>query len=56
MLPLQKGGRTGKVLTILKRWGGGGGGGCTKCFGVVITRVLEVSAILEEGHKRFPPF
>ena len=32
-------------------------GGCTKSFGVVLTRVLEVLTILEGGgHKRFPPF
>ena len=30
MLPLQKGGGAGKVLTILKRWGGGGGEGAAQ--------------------------
>ena len=33
----------------------GGGGGGNK-FGVVFPWKLEVSNILKEGHKKFPPF
>ena len=42
-----------KVLTMLK--GGGGGGLGTKSFGVVLTQVLEVLAMLYGGAKRFYP-
>ena len=43
-----------KVFSHPEVWGGGG----TTSFGVVLTPVLEVLTILEEGrgHKRFPPF
>ena len=47
VLPLQK---VGAEKRGKKREGGG-----TKCFVVVLTRVLEVLTILEGGHKRFPP-
>ena len=47
VLPLRKGG-TEKVLAMLK-----GGGGGIKRFGVVLTRELEVLAILKGGVKRF---
>ena len=48
VLPLRKGAEN--VLAMLK-------GGGTKCFEVVLTRELEVLAIvMGGGHKRCPPF
>ena len=41
---------------MLKGTGGGGGGKDTKSFRIVLTRDLEVLAILIGGRKKFPPF
>ena len=50
VLPLLKGGAE-KVLAMLE-WGRGS----TKSFEVVLTRELEVLAIVMGGRKKFPPF
>ena len=54
-----------KLLKPLQKWGWrststsdaeGGGGGGTTSLGVVLTRELEVLAILNGGHKKCTPF
>ena len=54
VLPLQKGGRGTTSFSHAE----GGGGGDTTSFEVVLTRELEVLAVLigGGGRERFPPF
>ena len=49
--PPRKGGRGGKSFSHPE-----GGGGGTKGFEVVLTRELDVLAIVMGGRKKFPPF